>query len=80
MILWIGSSASPQVLKDLLDVDDVLNVDPRMVCLLMIVLTPEADFELRRRISPICRPACPRKCEMFLRNVSPREGTPRGSW
>ena len=30
-MLWIGSSASPQVLKDLLDVDDVFNVDPRIV-------------------------------------------------
>ncbi|KAM5536129.1 hypothetical protein V8D89_010228 [Ganoderma adspersum] len=29
-MLWIGSSASPQVLKDLLDVDDMVNVDPRM--------------------------------------------------
>ena len=31
MMLWIGSSASPQVLKDLLNVDDVFNVDPRIV-------------------------------------------------
>ena len=31
MMLWIGSSASPQVLKDLLDVDDMPNVDPRLV-------------------------------------------------
>ena len=30
-MLWIGSSASPQVLKDLVNVDDTLNVDPRMV-------------------------------------------------
>ncbi|TBU39840.1 sec24-like protein [Dichomitus squalens] len=33
MMLWVGSSVSPQVLKDLLDVDDVFNVDPRMLYL-----------------------------------------------
>ncbi|CDO77071.1 hypothetical protein BN946_scf184473.g15 [Trametes cinnabarina] len=30
MIMWIGGAVSPQVLKDLLDVDDILQVDPRI--------------------------------------------------
>ena len=31
MILWVGASASPQVLKDLLNVDDVMLVDIHIV-------------------------------------------------
>ena len=41
MILWVGSSVSPQVLKDLLDVDDIMHVDPRMVSFQMTVLPVE---------------------------------------
>ena len=31
MILWVGASVSPQVLKDLLDLDDIMQIDPRTV-------------------------------------------------
>ncbi|KAH9933806.1 sec24-like protein [Fomitopsis serialis] len=31
LVLWIGSDASPQLLKDLLDVDDFLHTDPNMI-------------------------------------------------
>lgn len=31
MVLWIGFNASPQLLKDLLDVEDFMHVDPHMV-------------------------------------------------
>ncbi|KAH9917662.1 sec24-like protein [Epithele typhae] len=33
MILWIGASVSPQLLKDLLDVDDINQVNPRILYL-----------------------------------------------
>ncbi|PCH39444.1 protein transporter SEC24 [Wolfiporia cocos MD-104 SS10] len=31
MVLWIGSDASPQLIKDLFDVDDFMNIDARML-------------------------------------------------
>lgn len=34
MMIWIGGSVSPQVLIDLFGVDDINNVNPRMVRLL----------------------------------------------
>jgi len=30
-IFWVGSAASPQILKDLFGVEDVYSVDPHMV-------------------------------------------------
>lgn len=30
-MIWIGTSASPQLLLDLFGVDDLVQVDPRMV-------------------------------------------------
>ena len=33
MVLWVGSDASPQLLKDLFDVDDFLHIDPTIVCI-----------------------------------------------
>ena len=33
MMLWIGSSVSPQLLKDLLDVEDIMQVNTRLLAL-----------------------------------------------
>jgi len=31
MMIWFGGSVSPQLLRDLLDVDDLLQVNPQLV-------------------------------------------------
>lgn len=37
-VLWIGQSASPQLLLDLLGVDDIFKVDIRIVCVPIFIL------------------------------------------
>ncbi len=62
MILWIGASVSPQLLKDLLDVDDIIQVDPQLVRFeFSAPHTVMYSTRFRSSISLICPHGCPPK-------------------
>jgi len=50
MMIWVGNSVSPQVLLDLFGVEDIHNVDPKMVR-----MSCGSHFELNLR-SAVCSP------------------------
>lgn len=43
MIFWVGSSVEREVLFDLFGVDDLMVLDPHMVCVLMHILRFSLD-------------------------------------
>lgn len=73
-MLWIGSDASPQLLKDLLDVDDFLHTDPNMVRIFKYVGGIAVDAALRRFNSRYSQHGCQSKCTTLLLTGTHRGG------
>jgi len=52
MMIWVGSSVSPQVLLDLFGVDEINQVDPRMVKLFLLRFNWHFELYLRSTVGP----------------------------
>ena len=57
-MLWVGSDASPQLLKDLFDVDDFLHIDPTIARICVWKCSSRTDLGLDRRNYLFSRRGC----------------------
>jgi protein transport protein SEC24 len=67
-VIWVGQSASPQLLLDLFGVDDIFKVDIRIVRGPSFFSTDDNISSSTPTLTPpLCRPSFPRTCKLNLK-------------